>query len=155
MSTPTPVRRRSKWGIDPETASRVLAQESSYGQARQPGDNGTSFGPFQLHFAPDGRAMGDQFQRDTGLNPRDPSTWKAQIDYAMKQAAQGGWGPWTTTMHKLGMGQWSGITTNKQFAGQPRTNQQPKWASTNQPAWANNPIPETLPVTSQPMVAGP
>ena len=145
----------SKWGIDPETASRVLAQESSYGQARQPGDNGTSFGPFQLHFAPDGRAMGDQFQRDTGLDPRDPSTWKAQIDYAMKQAAQGGWGPWTTTMHKLGMGQWSGITTNKQFAGQPRTNQQPKWASTNQPAWANNPIPETLPVTSQPMVAGP
>jgi|HubBroStandDraft_4_1064222.scaffolds.fasta_scaffold04754_6 hypothetical protein len=137
----------SKWGIDPDTASRVLAQESSYGQAKKPGDNGTSFGPFQLHFAQDGKAMGDQFQHDTGLNPRDPSTWKAQIDYAMKQAAQGGWKPWTTTMNKLGMGQWSGITTRDKFAGQPRTNIEPAWA-------AAAPTP-TLPLTSQPMVAGP
>ena len=59
----------TKWGIDPDVASKILAQESSYGQARKPGDNGTSFGPFQLHFAPDGRAMGDDFQRDTGLDP--------------------------------------------------------------------------------------
>jgi hypothetical protein len=137
----------SKWGINPDVASRFLAQESSYGQAKKPGDNGTSFGPFQLHFAKDGKAMGDQFQHDTGLNPRDPSTWKAQIDYAMKQAAQGGWKPWTTTMNKLGYGQWSGITTNKQFAGQPRTTIQPAWA-------AAAPTP-TLPLTSQPMVAGP
>jgi hypothetical protein len=137
----------SKWGIDPDTASRVLAQESRYGQAKKPGDNGTSFGPFQLHFAQDGKAMGDQFQHDTGLNPRDPSTWKAQIDYAMKQAAQGGWKPWTTTMNKLGMGQWSGITTRDKFAGQPRTNIEPAWA-------AAAPTP-TLPLTSQPMVAGP
>ena len=62
----------TKWGIDPDVASQILAQESSYGQARRPGDNGTSFGPFQLHFAPDGRAMGDDFRRDTGLDPRDP-----------------------------------------------------------------------------------
>jgi hypothetical protein len=137
----------SKWGINPDVASRFLAQESSYGQAKKPGDNGTSFGPFQLHFAKDGKAMGDQFQHDTGLNPRDPSTWKAQIDYAMKQAAQGGWKPWTTTMNKLGMGQWSGITTRDKFAGQPRTNIEPAWA-------AAAPTP-TLPLTSQPMVAGP
>lgn len=140
----------SKWGIDPDVASRVLAQESSYGQAKEPGDNGTSFGPFQLHFAPDGKAMGDQFQRDTGLNPRDPSTWKAQIDYAMKKAADPsgkGWLPWQTTMKKLGMNQWSGITTRDKFAGQPRTNIQPAWA-------AAAPTP-TLPITSQPMVAGP
>jgi hypothetical protein len=138
----------SKWGIDPDVASKFLAQESSYGQARKPGDNGTSFGPFQLHFAPDGRAMGDDFRRDTGLDPRDPSTWKDQVDYAMKRAAMGGWGPWTTTMNKLGYGQWSGITTDRRFAGQPRTNQQPsnvvKAAS----------IPTSLPPSSQPMVAG-
>jgi hypothetical protein len=140
----------SKWGIDPNVASKFLGQESSYGQARRPGDNGTSFGPFQLHFAPDGRAMGDDFMRDTGKDPRDPSTWKAQIDYAMKRAAIDGWSPgWTTTMNKLGLNQWSGITTDRRFAGQPRTNQQP---SNVVKAAA---IPTSLPPSSQPMVAGP
>jgi hypothetical protein len=140
----------SKWGIDPNVASKFLGVESSYGQARRPGDSGTSFGPFQLHFSPDGKAMGNDFMRDTGLDPRDPTTWKAQVDYAMKRAAIDGWSPgWTTTMNKLGYNQWSGITTNRQFAGLPRTNQQPsnvvKAAS----------IPTTLPPSSQPMVAGP
>jgi hypothetical protein len=139
----------SKWGIDPNVASKILGQESSYGQARRPGDNGTSFGPFQLHFAPDGRAMGDDFRRDTGLDPRDPTTWKAQVDYAMKRAAIDGWTPWKNTMNKLGLNQWSGITTNRRFAGQPRTNQQP---SNVVKAAA---IPTTLPPSSQPMVAGP
>lgn len=139
----------TKWGIDPDVASKILAQESSYGQARRPGDNGTSFGPFQLHFAPDGRAMGDDFRRDTGLDPRDPSTWKAQVDYAMKRAAMGGWGPWKNTMTKLGLNQWSGITTNKRYAGKmgdqsPETGKQLEKAVT---------IPTTLPVTSQPMAA--
>jgi hypothetical protein len=138
-----------KYNIDPNVASKVLAQESSYGQARKPGDKGTSFGPFQLHFAEDGNAMGDQFRRDTGLDPRDPRTWKAQIDYAMKQAAQGGWKPWTTTMNKLGMNQWSGI--NRTFAGQP-------YSKTIDPA---RDIPAysignaALPPSSRPMVAGP
>jgi hypothetical protein len=139
----------SKWGIDPDVASKILGQESSYGQARRPGDNGTSFGPFQLHFAPDGRAMGDDFRRDTGLDPRDPTTWKAQVDYAMKRAAIDGWTPWKNTMNKLGLNQWSGITTNRRFAGQPRTNQQP---SNVVKAAA---IPTTLPPSSRPMVAGP
>jgi len=141
-----------KYNIDPNVASKVLAQESSYGQARKPGDNGTSFGPFQLHFAPDGQAMGDQFRRDTGLDPRDPRTWKAQIDYAMKKAADPkgkGWLPWQTTMKKLGMNQWSGI--NRQFAGQPMS-------KTIDPA---KDIPDysvgnaALPPSSRPMVAGP
>ena len=139
-----------RYHIDPDVASRVLAQESSYGQARTPGDNGTSFGPFQLHFAPDGKALGDQFLRDTGRDPRDPSTWKDQIDYALQHAASGGWGPWTTTMKKLGMNQWSGITGH-QLAGQT--------PQSKHPTWAMNPNttgkPDTLPVTSQPMVAGP
>ena len=98
-------------GMDPDTVSRVLAQESSYGQ-NYTGDGGTSFGPFQLHFAPDGNAMGDQFRRDTGLDPRDPKTWKQQIVYALNKARQGGWGPWQTTMGKLGMDRWSGIDRN-------------------------------------------
>jgi hypothetical protein len=136
------------YGIDPDVASKILGQESSYGQARRPGDNGTSFGPFQLHFAPDGNAMGDQFRRDTGLDPRDPRTWKQQIDYAMMKASTEGWTPWTTSMKKLGMNQWSGITTNRRYAGR----------------MSNKPLPQEtrvtpdmldkLPVTSQPMVSG-
>jgi hypothetical protein len=140
----------TKWGIDPDVASKILAQESSYGQARRPGDNGTSFGPFQLHFAPDGRAMGDDFKRDTGLDPRDPSTWKDQIDYAMKRAAMGGWAPWTTTMNKLGLNQWSGITTNRRFAGKLGKDPTPGVRSADA-----MPVPAQLPPSSQPMVAGP
>jgi hypothetical protein len=137
----------SKYGIDPDIASRFLGQESSYGQARRPGDKGTSFGPFQLHFAPDGKAMGDDFYRDTGLDPRDPRTWKQQIDYAMMRASQDGWSPgWTTTMKKLGLNQWSGITTNPKFARLQRSNQQP--------ATQINITPDMLPQSSQAMVAG-
>jgi hypothetical protein len=135
-----------QYNIDPDVASRVLAQESSYGQARKPGDNGTSFGPFQLHFAPDGKAMGDQFMRDTGLDPRDPRTWKQQIDYAMMKAAQGGWAPWTTTMHKLGMNEWSGI--NRRFAGQPYSRDPAGMSGA-----ASIPVGK-LPPRSQPSVAG-
>jgi hypothetical protein len=138
----------TKYGIDPDVASRVLAQESSYGQAKRPGDSGTSFGPFQLHFAPDGKAMGDDFLRDTGKDPRDPNTWQAQIDYAMKRAAQGGWGPWQTTMKKLGMNQWSGITTDRRFAG--KLGAEPSSGVT---AAAAMPVPAQLPPASQPSVA--
>jgi hypothetical protein len=67
----------------------------------------------------------------------------------MKRAAIDGWTPWKNTMNKLGLNQWSGITTNRRFAGQPRTNQQP---SNVVKAAA---IPTTLPPSSQPMVAGP
>jgi hypothetical protein len=140
-----------RYNIDPDVASKFLGTESSYGQARRPGDSGTSFGPFQLHLAPDGKAMGNDFMRDTGLDPRDPTTWKAQVDYAMKRAAIDGWSPgWTTTMNKLGLNQWSGIN-NRRFAGQ-----MPK-ASHTQPSNVVKAasIPTTLPPSSQPMVAGP
>jgi hypothetical protein len=137
------------YGIDPDVASKILAQESSYGQTRQPGDNGTSFGPFQLHFAPDGKAMGDQFRRDTGLDPRDPRTWKQQVDYAMMKASQEGWTPWTTTMKKLGMNQWSGITTNRRYAG--RMSNKPLARETT----VTPDMLAKLPPSSQPMVAGP
>ena len=138
-----------KYNIDPNVASRVLAQESSYGQAKLPGDKGTSFGPFQLHFAADGKAMGDSFRRDTGLDPRNPNTWKQQIDYAMKKAAQGGWAPWTTTMKKLGMNQWSGI--NRQFAGQPYSKKIDP--ARDIPAYSVGNA--AIPPSSHPMVAGP
>ena len=138
------------YGIDPDVASKILAQESSYGQARHPGDNGTSFGPFQLHFAADGNAMGDQFMRDTGLDPRDPRTWKQQVDYAMMKASQEGWTPWTTSMKKLGMNQWSGITTNRRYAG--RMSNKPLARETTV---TPDMVAAKLPPSASGMVAGP
>jgi hypothetical protein len=138
----------TSYGIDPDVASKILGQESSYGQATKPGDNGTSFGPFQLHLTREGNAMGDQFMRDTGLDPRDPRTWKQQVDYAMMKASTEGWTPWTTTMKKLGMNQWSGITTNRRYAGRMSNKPLPQETTVTPDMIAK------LPVTSQPIVAG-
>lgn len=94
-------------GIDPNVAVAVAKSEGLYGYT---GDFGTSFGPFQLHYAssiPGYRSsgLGDTFTQQTGLNARDPSTIKQQIDFALDQAARGGWGPW----HGWRGAQWAGI----------------------------------------------
>jgi hypothetical protein len=52
--------------------------------------------------------LGDDFTRVTGLNARDPSTIDAQIDFALDQAAKGGWGPWHGAANS-GIGRWQGI----------------------------------------------
>jgi hypothetical protein len=70
----------------------------------------------------------------------------------MKRAAMGGWAPWTTTMKKLGLDQWSGITTNRRVAGQlGPTRQDPSPGVRRADAM---PVPVQLPPTSQPMVGG-
>lgn len=84
-------------GIDPQIALAVARSEGLYSYV---GDRGSSFGPFQLHYggiAGGGMAtsgLGDVFTRQTGLDARDPSTVHQQIDFALDQAASGGWGPW-------------------------------------------------------------
>ena len=83
--------------IDPETAVRVWGSE---GKGAYAGDNNSSFGPFQLHYgnvAGGGNAvsgLGDAFTQATGLDARDPATWRAQIDWSLNHAAKNGWGPW-------------------------------------------------------------
>jgi len=88
-------------GIDPDIAVRVARSEGlapdtwqsnvtlKYGREQ-------SYGPFQLHVAPAGYkpGMGNDFVKATGLNPADPSTWKQGVDFALDNAAKGGWGPW-------------------------------------------------------------
>lgn len=84
-------------GIDPEVAIAVYRSEGARGYI---GDQGSSFGPYQLHYggvAGGGNAvsgLGDTFTKQTGLNARDQSTWKAQVDFSLDQAKSGGWGPW-------------------------------------------------------------
>lgn len=86
-------------GMDPDIAVRVAKSEGLYaykysnsGQSFVPGEQ--SFGPFQLNYARNGRSLGDAFSRRTGLNARDPGTWRQQVDFSLDEARSGGWGPW-------------------------------------------------------------
>jgi hypothetical protein len=92
----------AKYGIDPNVAVRVAASE---GLGNPVGDNGTSFGAMQLHVH---GGMGDDFKRDTGLDPTDLKNEPQMIDYAMKRAAQEGWGAFHGAA-RVGIGQWAGI----------------------------------------------
>ena len=101
----------AKLGIDPNVALRVSQSE---GFNTYTGDYGTSFGPFQLHYGGSGiRGMnsggiGDRFTKATGLNARDPKTWKAQVDYALGIAKHEGWGAWHGAAH-VGIGNHQGL----------------------------------------------
>jgi hypothetical protein len=99
-------------GIDPDIAVEVARRE---GLHKYVGDGGSSFGPFQLHYGGVNPAMpkaglGDAFTKATGLDARDESTWRQQVDFALDQAAKPGgrgWADWYG---------WKG----GQFAGIPR-----------------------------------
>jgi hypothetical protein len=95
-------------GMDPSVALSVAKSEGLRGYV---GDKGSSFGPFQLHYgnvAGGGNkvgGLGDVFTRTTGLDARDPRTWRAQVDFALGEAQRGGWGPW----HGWKGEKWAGI----------------------------------------------
>jgi hypothetical protein len=81
-------------GINPDVAEREARSEGvgsfqsnviQKGGRREP-----SYGAFQLYT---GGGMGNDFQRDTGLDPADPKNEKATIDYALQKARTGGWSP--------------------------------------------------------------
>lgn len=104
-------------GIDPDIAVRVARSEGLapgvwQSNVRRGGRREPSYGPFQLLVGGPGTGhpagMGNDFQRDTGLDPSDPSTVHAQIDYALDQASQGGWGPWYGA-RAVGIDRWEGI----------------------------------------------
>jgi hypothetical protein len=99
---PTIIAAAQKYGVDPATAIRVAKSE---GLTSFFGDGGKSGGAFQLYT---GGGLGNDFQRDTGLNPLDPKNEDATIDYAMMKASQGGWGPWNGAK-KIGLARWEGI----------------------------------------------
>ncbi|MCJ2044413.1 hypothetical protein MKK58_07680 [Methylobacterium sp. J-078] len=97
----------ARHGIDPSVALRIANSEGLRGSTPNrmtPGDrdgagNYTSFGPFQLHYAGRGggmssKGLGDAYTRETGHHASDPTHWREQIDFAMRHARKGGWGPW-------------------------------------------------------------
>jgi hypothetical protein len=122
-----------KYGIDPATALKVAKSE---GLAQFYGDNGASGGAFQLYTK---GGLGNEFKKETGLDPLDPANEKATIDYALKRAAQGGWGPWYGAA-KVGIGNFDGI------GDRPGTT--PAIASTAPPAIATVATPFTDPAAN-------
>jgi hypothetical protein len=104
-------------GIEPDVAMRVAKSEGFYNfKSTIPGEE--SFGAFQLHVTPGGRgrAVGDQFRKDTGLDPSDPANERAGIDYALNWARKHGWGDFHGAAN-TGVGKWQGIgsTTDVQI----------------------------------------
>lgn len=104
-------------GIDPATALKVSRAEAlNVFDPNKPdmgGDEGSSFGPYQLHYAGMSKSMpnaglGDEFTARTGLDARDPSTWRQQIDFSLDWAAQNGWGSWMGAQ-AAGVGDFDGI----------------------------------------------
>jgi hypothetical protein len=104
----------ARYGIDPDTAVRVAMSEGGLSEGARPGDSGSSFGPFQLHYgdvASGGNAvsgLGDAFTAATGLDARDPNNAAAAIDYALSNVAKSGWGAFHGAA-RVGIGPMDGI----------------------------------------------
>lgn len=94
----------ARHGIDPDVALRIAQSE---GFNVYTGDQGRSFGDFQLFT---GGGLGNKALGE-GINVRDPNTWKAQVDFAMREARKSGWKPWYGRL-KAGIGVWQGIGKN-------------------------------------------
>lgn len=139
-----------KRGIDPAVALKVAGAEAlnvfDPSQPDRGGDEGSSFGPFQLHYKGFSKSMpnpglGDEFTAKTGLHARDPSTWRQQVDFALDTAKQDGWRQWMGAAN-TGIPRWAGIK-----AVEPQTVQVPQYP--NQPplsqptSTAANPWPST------------
>jgi hypothetical protein len=95
-------------GFDPEFAERVFQGESGF-DPRAVGDDKSSFGVPQLHMGNISRqfpnpGLGDEFKRETGLDPRDPKNSRAMTAWAMDYAADKGWSPWTVARNLKAQG---------------------------------------------------
>ena len=95
-----------KEGVDPDVALRVAKSE---GLRQFGGDpvhgRATSFGALQLHT---GGGLGDEFRKETGLDPSDPKNEKRTIEWALKKVKTTGWSPWHGA-RKVGVGQREGL----------------------------------------------
>lgn len=130
-------------GINPNVAMAVAKSEgfnSFQSTVRGNGPNGRedSWGAFQLFM---GGGLGNEFQKATGLDPRDPANERATIQYALDAARKGGWGPFHGAKN-TGISQWQGIdrgtaagntTKTEVHIGsvvvQPKTDDPQQWAT--------------------------
>lgn len=92
-----------KYGHDPDTAVKVAQSE---GLGTFYGDGGKSGTAFQLYT---GGGLGNEFQKETGLDPLDPKNEPVAIDWAMKNLDRTGWSPYHGAKH-VGVGARDGIS---------------------------------------------
>ncbi len=148
-------------GIDPDIAVKVarsegLAPNTWQSNYRRGGYREPSYGPFQLLQGGAGtgfpKGMGNDFRRQTGLDPSDPANTYAAIDFALDQAATGGWGPWYGAA-KVGVGKRDGLQNAKAIGvtGQPGISPA---LSTFKEVIEGRPFTGGLPVDSSAMAIG-
>ncbi|WP_404977726.1 phage tail length tape measure family protein [Ancylobacter sp. 3268] len=100
-------------GIDPKVALAVAKSEgglNSWNLQSRVMKNGVqepSFGPYQLYM---GGGLGNEFQKQTGLDPRLAANGPAGVDFALDHASKNGWGAWYGAK-KAGIGNMDGIGT--------------------------------------------
>jgi len=94
------IRSAIEWGISPDVALGVAESE---GLRENPddgfqsdiiardGNREQSFGVFQLYL---GGGLGNEFESQTGLSVKDPSTIFQQIQWSMEYASKYGWSKW-------------------------------------------------------------
>lgn len=104
--------RARRPGFDPAFAERVFEGESGF-DPRAVGDDGSSFGPAQLHMGDISAkyprpGLGDEFMKETGLDPSDPRNARASTAWAMDYAAEKGWRPWTVARNLMKQGESGG-----------------------------------------------
>jgi hypothetical protein len=115
-----------KRGIDPDIAVRVAESEALNAfdpdKPDRGGDEGSSFGLYQLHYkgmSPNmpNAGLGDEFTARTGLDARDPSTWKEQVKFSLDWAGKNGWGSWMGAK-KAGIPDFAGISGKSPNVGE-------------------------------------
>ncbi len=96
-------------GIDPQTALRVVQQESSFnpGARNDRSAREKSYGLFQLNTQ---GGLGVEARR-RGIEPTDPNQWKQHTDFALDTVAKDGWRQWGGA-RDLGISRWAGIGRN-------------------------------------------
>jgi Chaperone of endosialidase len=96
-----------KAGLNPTTALGIGQLESAFNPFGKPGDEGSSFGIYQLHYGGMSNkyphsGLGDLFTKETGYDLRDPNVRndpdvvKAQIDWTTNYMAKHGIKDWST-----------------------------------------------------------
>jgi hypothetical protein len=108
-------------GIDPTIALRVVMSEGGLSPATWIGDQGSSFGPMQLHYgglaggANAVAGVGELFTKMSGQDARDLSTWRTQIDFGLDYAVRYGWGAWHGAA-RVGIGNRDGLQNAHKLA---------------------------------------
>ena len=92
-------------GIDPTTALRVIKQESGFNiGAQNLTSREQSYGVMQLNTM--GGLGAEALKR--GIDVRDPSTWRQQVDFGLDTVKKDGWRQWYGA-RDVGISRWEGI----------------------------------------------